>query len=134
MTSHATPLPADFIQSQKERLLAMRRELSSDNAASSGEEAQLQANSVDEPEGSGDDAQKTNLRDNDAALFERNVARVDAIDRALEKIDNGTYGLSDESGKPISRERLEAVPESAATIEEERARERGGQSAVPGFN
>lgn len=134
MTSPASTLPPEFIESQKQRLIAMRSELSRDNAASSGEEAQLQANTVDEPEGSGDDAQKTNLRDNDAALFERNVGRVDAIDRALEKIDNGTYGLSDQSGKPIPRARLEAVPESAATIEEESARERSGQSALPGFN
>jgi DnaK suppressor protein len=118
MTSRTSKLPPEFIASQKARLLAMRQELLTGNRAAAGEEAQLQSDSLDAPEGSGDDAQKTNLRDNDAALFEHNVARVQTIDRALEKIEDGTYGLSDGSGEPIPKDRLEAVPESLGTVEE----------------
>jgi RNA polymerase-binding transcription factor len=32
------------------------------------------------------------------------------VDRALEKLDEGTYGLCDECGQSISSERLEAMP------------------------
>src|SRR5438067_11093913 len=32
------------------------------------------------------------------------------VDRALEKLDEGTYGLCDEYGQPIRAERLEAIP------------------------
>ena len=53
----------------------------------------------------------------------RNAGRLERVERALAKIDNGTYGLSDVSGQPIPRERLEAVPEAACTLREEQERE-----------
>lgn len=43
------------------------------------------------------------------------------IERALEKIDEGTYGTCDECGKPIAAGRLRAAPESALCIECARA-------------
>jgi DnaK suppressor protein len=45
------------------------------------------------------------------------------VDRALRKIEEGTYGLSDRSGKPIPRERLEAVPDALYTLSEEQVLE-----------
>ena len=53
----------------------------------------------------------------------RNLDRLARIKRALEKIDDGTYGASDESGETIPRDRLEAVPEAIFTVEEEAAHE-----------
>jgi RNA polymerase-binding transcription factor DksA len=41
------------------------------------------------------------------------------VKRALDRIEQGTYGLSEVSGKPIPIERLEAVP-SATTLVDER--------------
>ena len=46
------------------------------------------------------------------------------IDRALLKMDRGTYGLSEESEEPIGYPRLRAVPWARRTIQEEEARER----------
>ena len=45
------------------------------------------------------------------------------VNRALEKIEEGTYGLSDRSGEPIAKGRLEAIPEALYTIEEQQRRE-----------
>lgn len=123
MTDHSSHLTPDFIASQKAELQHTLEQLTRNSDASSGEERQLQSNSLNRSEGSGDDAQKTTLRDNDAARFEHNVLRLRAIRRALEKIDDGTYGLSDESGKPIPKARLEVVPESVLTVEESAAAE-----------
>jgi len=39
------------------------------------------------------------------------------IDKALERIKNGTYGICAVSGLPIPKERLEAVPHTAVRIE-----------------
>jgi len=39
------------------------------------------------------------------------------IERALEKLHEGTYGVCDGCGKPIIAGRLEAAPESALCIE-----------------
>ena len=41
------------------------------------------------------------------------------VNRALARIDEGTYGVSEVSGKPIPIERLKAVP-SATTLVDER--------------
>ncbi|MGH9521189.1 MAG: TraR/DksA family transcriptional regulator, partial [Terriglobales bacterium] len=70
-----------------------------------------------------DDAQELDALERDGNLVVRDVERLERVDRALKKIEEGTYGLSDESGTPIPRERLEAVPESLYTLSEERARE-----------
>jgi DnaK suppressor protein len=40
------------------------------------------------------------------------------IDRALEKIEEGTYGTCDLSGEEIPLKRLEAVPYATMTVEE----------------
>ena len=47
--------------------------------------------------------------------------RLDAIDRALKRLDDGTYGRSVRSGVPIPPERLEADPAAELTVEEARA-------------
>jgi DnaK suppressor protein len=40
------------------------------------------------------------------------------VDKALERIQHGTYGLSEVSGKPIPIERLEALPYATTLVDE----------------
>ncbi len=40
-----------------------------------------------------------------------------SVEQALERIDNGTYGICAVSGKPIPVERLEARPAAATLVE-----------------
>jgi RNA polymerase-binding transcription factor DksA len=40
------------------------------------------------------------------------------VKRALERIEQGTYGLSEVSGKPIPIERLEALPYATTLVDE----------------
>ena len=47
--------------------------------------------------------------------------RLDALERAEQRLAAGTYGLSVESSEPIPDERLEAFPTAERTVEEERA-------------
>jgi DnaK suppressor protein len=47
--------------------------------------------------------------------------RLDAIERAEQRLAAGTYGLSVESGRPIPDDRLETLPTAERTVEEERA-------------
>jgi len=60
----------------------------------------------------------------DDAIAESLRSRLDAIERALKRLDEGTYGRSVRSGQPIPDERLEADPAAELTIEEARAAER----------
>jgi DnaK suppressor protein len=54
--------------------------------------------------------------------------RLAAVERAEQRLDAGTYGLSIESGQLIPDERLEALPTAERTVEEERTpgEDRGG--------
>jgi len=61
----------------------------------------------------------------DDAIAESLRSRLDAIERALQRLDAGSYGRSVRSGKPIPDERLEADPAAELTVEEARAAERG---------
>jgi DnaK suppressor protein len=47
---------------------------------------------------------------------------LEAVERAEQRLADGTYGLSVVSGKPIPDERLEAIPTAERTAEEETAR------------
>jgi len=51
---------------------------------------------------------------------------LEAIERAERRLEEGTYGLSIESGEPIPDARLEAVPWAERTVEEQSRYERGG--------
>lgn len=45
-------------------------------------------------------------------------AIVAQIDKALARIADGTYGISEVSGKPIPLERLEALPSATTLVDE----------------
>jgi len=60
----------------------------------------------------------------DDAIAESLRDRLDAIERALHRLDDGTYGRSVRSGQPIPDERLEADPAAELTVEEARAADR----------
>ncbi|MBI5273020.1 MAG: TraR/DksA family transcriptional regulator [Chlamydiia bacterium] len=47
------------------------------------------------------------------------------IDRALEKVDEGTYGVCDLSGEEIPLKRLEAVPYATMTVKAQEKFEKG---------
>jgi DnaK suppressor protein len=71
-----------------------------------------------------DSAQPLTAQGMDDAIAESLRTRLDVIDRALHRLDHGTYGRSTLSGEPIPDERLEADPAAELTIEEARAAER----------
>ena len=56
-------------------------------------------------------------RERDLALSAHAQAAVDEIDRALERLKAGTYGMCLVSGKSIPRERLRAIPWAAERVE-----------------
>ncbi|MFD1361431.1 hypothetical protein [Lentibacillus salinarum] len=58
----------------------------------------------------GDMATEQFEQERDAGLNMDRSNYLQEIKRALERIDNGTYGVSEKSGKPIPVERLEAEP------------------------
>jgi DnaK suppressor protein len=62
----------------------------------------------------------------DLALREKNQHQLAAIDAALARLDDGTYGTCVRCGKPIASERLEALPWAAHCIDCQRLVGKGG--------
>jgi DnaK suppressor protein len=71
-----------------------------------------------------DEATTTFHRELDAGLAQGLSERLREVDRALAKIDEGTYGQCDRCGRPIARDRLQARPESTECRECAEDRER----------
>lgn len=114
-----------FIAQQRTRLEAMRQELLGGEEDTIADQRAAQEEHGDEPEEFEDAAQGMAQNEINQALHDANDQRIGDIERALQKIDDGTYGLSDESGDPIPQARLEAVPEAIFTVEEQSRRDAG---------
>ena len=73
----------------------------------------------------GDTASATLDREIDYSLEENSEQVLRAIDVALQRIEEGTYGTCETCGQPISEERLEAIPYATQCIDCRRKGERG---------
>ncbi len=115
----------------RKRLLRSREELLAEVREQVSEAAELR------DEGSADiaDAGLTDdLREKLHLMSELQRQRILAIDEALERLDEGTYGLCADCEEPIDVHRLEAQPEARMCVEckenaeqQERARRGPGQ-------
>ena len=63
-------------------------------------------------------------RERDLSLVNNLRDLMDRIDKALAKIEDGTYGLCDRCGKPIEKLRLKALPYANLCIKDKQAEER----------
>ena len=73
-----------------------------------------------------DDAGRLQEDEVDQALDQQLRDELEAVERAEQRLEEGAYGLSIESGEPIPAPRLEAIPWAERTAEEQQRYERGG--------
>jgi DnaK suppressor protein len=112
-----------FIDQQRERLEALRQEILQRKGNARDEAEALQSADQEVPGDVADDASFLAQREIEESLQDQEQRRLWEVERALEKIAEGSYGLSDESGEAIARRRLEVKPEALYTVEEEDIRE-----------
>ena len=72
-----------------------------------------------------DSATATLNREIDYTLEENSEHVLAAIEEALRRIDEGSFGTCARCGKPIAEERLEAIPYAIRCIDCKRLEERG---------
>lgn len=72
-----------------------------------------------------DDAEVIEDEQVDDALVAQLRAELEAVERAEQRLEDGTYGFSVESGEPIPAGRLKTVPWAERTAEEQKRYERG---------
>jgi RNA polymerase-binding transcription factor DksA len=113
---------AKFLKSQRDLLTAERQALLGqadrleDEANSLIEDGEMGDVQFDDESGEGDTMVVE--RERDLALSAQARQIVTDIDAALDRLVVGTYGYSLVSGKPIPRERLEAIPWATELVEE----------------
>ena len=73
----------------------------------------------------GDIATVTFDREMASTLEDNSTHVLTEIDGALQRMEDGTYGLCERCGQPIGGERLEALPWATLCIEDKRKLERG---------
>ncbi len=121
--SNKSVLSSDFIAGQRKRLETLRSELLGGESAAAKETKDIQEERGGEAKEYEDSAQEMDRKEVLQAKHDVDLQRLSNIDRALKKIELGSYGLSDVSGKPIPKDRLEATPEAVLTVEEAAAKE-----------
>jgi DnaK suppressor protein len=117
-----------FITRKREQLTKLRAQLLNSTQAAQAEERIINSESAGHAREYEDDAQRLTNLELDGALVGRDVLRLARVERALRKIEDGTYGFSDESGISIPIERLEAMPEAINTLSEQEARDTAEES------
>lgn len=118
-------LSNEFVEEQRQRLHEIRAELvrmveglEEDQQDRGESEGDMTEND------SGDMSQSLFTREMDATVEQTMEKRLQPVERALEKIEEGTYGICDDTGEQIPRGRLEAMPEAIYTVEAQQRRER----------
>jgi len=109
------------LETERGRVLGALENLRSENAGSMEDE-------VDESHSDNHLAETASVtvdREMDYSLEENEVRMLAAIDAALKRIDDGTYGRCERCGNQIEPERLDALPWATLCIDDKRREERG---------
>ena len=124
--SHGRPVPkkpvklTPFMKLQKERLMALRDTIldsmagvAKDTLRSRPEGSEASAFGMHQADAGSDAYDK----DFALSLLSQEQDALYEIEEAVKRVDNGTYGVCEMSGKPISHLRLEALPFARFTVE-----------------
>ena len=118
------PLKKNEIVRFKERLEEMRLQITKLLAG-----AKKEVTSADESKGysqhSADEGTDDFVKNVNLELTSKEYEVLRQIDRALAKIEEGTYGICDLSEEEIPIKRLEAIPYAAMTVQAQEKMEKG---------
>jgi RNA polymerase-binding protein DksA len=113
----------EILEEERQRVLDAISYLHEETPGSIADETEEVAGTVDNH--LGETATATLDREIDYSLEENSEQVLRAIDGALQRIHEGTFGICETCGKPISEERLEAIPYATQCIDCRRKGERG---------
>jgi DnaK suppressor protein len=112
------------IEDFKMQLLTLKRQFQS-----SFEGTALDVKTPDEARGASQHHADEGTEDFDRTISieiaSKGIDVIRQIDHALEKIEEGTYGICDITGEPIPKKRLDAIPYAAMTREAQEKFEKG---------
>jgi DnaK suppressor protein len=118
------------LEQERVRLEGVRDGLRRDQGERSQADAAGELSSVDQHPG--DLGTETFEQEKNISLLEQVEDELLQIEAAFERLDRGTYGTCQVCGRPIGRERLEALPATRFCIDDQAKAERELGSPRPG--
>ncbi len=119
MLKQSSRFSPDYLQQRRRELMELQNRLRHTAAGAESEETALRGDAASQSREYEEEAQRLEQLRADNAVVGGLIVRLARVQRALEKIDEGTYGLSDVSGEPIPEGRLQAMPEAVNTVAEQ---------------
>ena len=126
-----TQLDEQFLEQQRGRLEGIREELVRIQRGMEEDAKDRSQEDQDTQLDRGDMSQDIFAREMDATVEGQTGRRLEDVDRALEKIADGSYGVCDDTGQEIPKGRLEAMPEAIRTVEAQEKFERERRPVQP---
>jgi RNA polymerase-binding transcription factor DksA len=106
---------------ERDRLRGVRTALLEGFAGDSGEPSVEELAAANHPADAGTEMFE---REKDLSILEQVDARLSQVERALHRLDEGTYGTCEICGQPIAAERLEALPAATFCVRDQARTER----------
>lgn len=119
MNNKSSRFSESYLDKKRQELMHLRDTLRKAADSAEAEEAEVKQESSAQARENEDEAQRLDMLETSGELVSRDIGRIVRVERALEKIAEGTYGISDVSGQQIPVERLEAMPEAINTLTEQ---------------
>jgi RNA polymerase-binding transcription factor DksA len=103
------------LQSEQERVEGLIKNLRDEGLDQ--EEADQVGDLSHVPQHQGDQGSDLFEREKDLAILEQLENELAEIEAALQRLDQGTYGIDEVTGEPIAPERLEARPSARTNVD-----------------
>ncbi len=131
MAATKTPFSKKELTDLRKQLLTEREELSRqaagiEESSFGNPQSELSGDLSSFDEEYADAATETFEREKDLSITNNIRDLTDQIDRAIERIDEGNYGLCERCGRPIEKARIKALPYATLCITDKQAEERTG--------
>ena len=131
MATTKSPFGKAELKELKKRLLEERDELQRqaaeiDESSFGGGQSEMTGDLASFDEEFADAGTATFERERDLSLSNNIRDLIDQINHAIERIDEGNYGLCERCGRPIEKARIKALPYATLCIRDKQAEERTG--------
>lgn len=110
-----------LLNAERDRLTALLRD----------EAESVRGQQVRDDAGAADAAKEVLDREIERSELIRVHEELREVEAALERVDNGTYGVSEVSGEPIPDERLRAVPTARRLVSEQELADNQARASIP---
>jgi DnaK suppressor protein len=116
------------LQDERDRLQRIRDGLSAEAGEAAGEREALSELSLADQHPA-DLGTEMFEREKDMSILDRIDAEIADVDRALKRVDDGTYGVCEACGRPIPKARLDVRPEARFCVDDQARAEREARAS-----